>query len=109
MATNYKVLGQLAPSAATDTDAYTVPVSTQTIISSLVITERGGAAASFRIAVRVGGAALSSSQYIAYDSPIAANDLVALTLGIALSAGDVVTVYASSADLSFNLFGSEVS
>jgi len=41
--------------------------------------------------------------------PIAANDSTTLTLGITLAATDVVTVYASSADMSFNVFGTEIS
>jgi len=34
---------------------------------------------------------------------------VLLTLGITLATTDVVSVYASSADLSFSAFGSEIS
>ena len=34
--------------------------------------------------------------------------MIALTIGLTLAATDVVTVYASSANLSFNLFGAEV-
>lgn len=108
MANSYKVLGQSAPSATTDTDVYTVPSGTQTVISSIVITERGGADATFRIAVRPDGASITNSQYIAYDTPITANDVVALTLGITVDASDVVTVYASSGDVTFSLFGSEI-
>ena len=109
MAVAYKVLGQSAPSATTATDAYTVPAATQTIISSIVVAERGGSAATFRIAVRPNGAALATSHYIAYDTPVSANDVVALSLGITVDAADVVTVYASSGDVTFSLFGSEIS
>ena len=109
MAKSYKVLGQSAPSATTATDVYTVPSATQAVISSVVIAERGGSAATFRIAVRPDGASLTDSQYIAYDTPISANDVVALTLGMTVDATDVVTVYASSGDVTFSLFGSEIS
>lgn len=109
MATNYKVLGQSAPSATTATDVYTVPAATQTIISSIVVAERGGADATFRIAIRPNGDTLATSHYIAFDTPISANDVVALTLGVTVDAADVVTVYASSGDVTFSLFGSEVS
>jgi hypothetical protein len=43
-----------------------------------------------------------------YDSSIAANDTVTFTLGITLATTDVVTIYASSANMSFNAFGSEL-
>lgn len=103
-----KVLGQSAPLATTDTDLYTVPASTVTVGSTLVICNRSANPATFRIAIRVSGASISNEQYIAYDAPIAANTIVPFTIGITLSSTDVVTVQASSADLSFNLFGSEV-
>lgn len=108
MATTYKVLGQSAPSATTDTDLYTVPSATQTVVSTITVTNRSASAATYRVAVRVGGASIASEHYIAYDATVPANDTTALTLGITLAATDVVTVYASSADLSFNAFGSEI-
>jgi glucose-6-phosphate dehydrogenase assembly protein OpcA len=109
MATTYKVLGKSAPAATTDTTLYTVPSSTETIISTIVIANRAATAGTYRIAVRPDGATIANEHYLAYDVAIAANDSTALTLGITLDATDVVTVYASSADMSFNAFGSEIS
>lgn len=109
MPTIYKVLGQSAPSATTNTDVYTSPASTQTVISTISVANRGATAATFRIAIRVAGAAIANSHYIAYDATVAANDATNLTLGVTLAATDVVTVYASNANLTFNLFGSQIS
>ena len=109
MPTVYKVLAQLAPSATTATTLYTVPASTSAIVSTITVCNRAATSASYRIAIRPGGAALSNEDYIAYDIVIAANDTTALTLGITLATTDVVTVYASTANLSFNVFGSEIS
>lgn len=108
MATNYLVLGQVAPAATTNTTLYTVPASTQAVVSTITVSNRSAAQRTFRIAVRPDGASLANQHYLAYDSPIAANDTVALTLGITLGDTDVITVYASTADLSFTAFGSEV-
>jgi hypothetical protein len=108
MATAYKVLGQSNPAATTATTLYTVPASTQAVISTLVVCNQASTAATFRLAVRVGGAALAASQYLAYDVTVGAADSTALTLGITLAATDIVTVYASSATLSFTAFGSEI-
>lgn len=104
----YKVLGQSAPSATTDTTLYTVPSATETVISTIVVANRAATAGTFRIAIRPNGATIANQHYIAYDVPIAANDSTTLTLGITLDAADVITVYASSADMSFNAFGSEI-
>jgi glucose-6-phosphate dehydrogenase assembly protein OpcA len=109
MATAYKVLGQSNPAATTATTLYTVPASTQAVISTLVVCNQASTAATFRLAVRVGGAALAASQYLAYDVTVGAADSTALTLGITVAATDIVTIYGSSATLSFTAFGSEIS
>ena len=109
MAYAYKVLGQSAPSATTATDVYTVGAGKQAIISTITIANRSASSRTYRIAVRPAGATLANQHYIAYDVSLAANDTTALTLGITLTATDVVTVYASTTDLSFGIFGSEIS
>lgn len=108
MATTYKVLGQVAPSATTATTLNTVPAATQCVVSTITVCNRAATAATFRIAIRPAGATLSNEHYIAYDSTISANDTTAFTLGITLAATDVITVYASTANISFNAFGSEI-
>jgi len=105
----YKVLAQSAPSATTNTDIYTVAASTQVVISTITICNRAGSAATYRIAIRPNAATLANQHYIAYDATVPANDMISLTLGITIDAADVVTVYSSSANLSINLFGTEIS
>jgi hypothetical protein len=109
MAYAYKVLGQSAPSATTNTDVYTVGSGKQAIISTITVANRSASGRTYRIAIRPAGATLANQHYIAYDVSLAANDTTALTLGITLTATDVVTVYASTTDLSFGIFGSEIS
>ena len=108
MAATYKVLGQVTPAATTATTLYTVPSATSAVCSTLVVANTAVTGATFRIAVRPAGEALATKHYIAYDTTIAANDSIFLTLGMSLATTDVITVYSSSATLSFNLFGSEI-
>jgi glucose-6-phosphate dehydrogenase assembly protein OpcA len=108
MATTYKVLGQSNPSATTATTLYTVPSATQTVVSTIVVCNQAATAATYRIAIRPDGASLAAQHYVAYDVTIGANDSTALTLGITLGDTDVITIYASSATLSFNAYGSEI-
>ena len=108
MATTYKILGQDAPSAASDTTLYTVPSATSTVVSTIAVCNRG-VSSTFRIAVRPTGDALANKHYVVYDNFVNAGDAVFLTLGITLAATDVVTVRAGTADMSFSLFGSELS
>jgi hypothetical protein len=109
MPTTYKVLGQVNPSATTATTLYTVGAGKSAVVSTIAVCNQAATSATYRIAIRVAGSALSAEEYIAYDSTVAANDSTMLTIGITLAATDVITVYASSANLSFNAFGSEIS
>jgi hypothetical protein len=110
MATIYKILGQAAPAATTETDLYTVPASTSAIISTLVVTNRSTtAAATFRLSTSAAGAATATKDYIAYDITIAPSGIVALTFGVTLATTDKIRVYASTANLSFNAYGTEIS
>ena len=109
MATAYKVLGQSNPSATTATTLYTVPSATSTVVSTVVICNQTATAATFRLSVRPAGAAQTNAMYLAYDVTVGASDSTALTLGITMATTDVLTVYGSTATLSFTAFGSEIS
>ena len=108
MAKSYKVLGQSNPSATSATTLYTVPSATQTVVSSITICNLAATDATYRIAIRPDAEALANKHYISYDSTIPANDTIGLTLGVTANAADVVTVYASTASVAFNIFGSEI-
>jgi len=107
MATNYKVLGQSIPSANTNTTLYTCATANGAVCSTLAICNQG-ASTSVRAAVRVAGAAIEAKQYIVYDAAVSQSDTLFLTIGVALANTDVVTVYAGTANVSFNLYGSEI-
>ena len=110
MPTTYKILGRKASAATTMEELYVVPSSTSTVVSTITVCNRASAARTYRIAIKPAtGTTLATEHYIAYDVTIAANDTTALTLGVTLTATDVVTVYASTTDLSFGIFGSEIS
>jgi glucose-6-phosphate dehydrogenase assembly protein OpcA len=108
MPTVYKVLGQSAPSATTNTDLYTVPAATSAVVSTIVVANRAAISSNYRIAIRPAGATLANQHYLAYDVAVGAGDSTTLTLGITLAATDIITVYGSTADLSFSAFGSEI-
>lgn len=109
MPTVYKVLGQSAPAATTATTLYTVPASNSSVVSTIAVCNRGASSGTFRIAIRPAGATLANQHYIAYDNIISANSTISFTIGITLATTDVITVYASSADMSFSAYGSEIS
>jgi hypothetical protein len=108
MATVYKILGQSAPAATTETLAYTA--GNQAVLSSITICNQAATSATFRIAVRP-AADLTTTQkhWIVYGSTVAANDSTIITPGITLATGDKVFVYASTTTMSFSVFGTELS
>ena len=109
MATTYKTLGQAAPAATTSTDLYTVPAATSAIISTITVANRAATDATFRISQSLTGAALTDKDYLIYDATIPASGFITLTLGITMATTDKLRVYASSGNISFNAFGTELS
>lgn len=107
MANVYKVLGQSNPAATTLTTLYTVPASTSAVASTLTVCNIG-VSTTVRAAVRPAGATLANQHYIIYDAAVNANDTLFFTLGLSLATTDVVSVYAGTTGMSFNLYGTEI-
>ena len=109
MATAYKVLGQQAPAATTAAALYTVPSATEAVLSTITVCNRGAAVGTIRLYVRPNDETLADKHYIVYDASVAAKDTLFLTVGATMDAADVLYCYASTADFSFNAYGSELS
>lgn len=107
MADKAKVLGQSFPGAGVLTAAYTVPSATQAVVSTIKVCNQGPAT-TFQIAVAVAGAASEAKQFLYYDLPLAANDVYSATEGWTLQATDVIRAQSASGQVSFNVFGLEV-
>lgn len=108
MPTDYRVLGQVLPSANTLTTLYTVPASKQAVVSTITVCNQAATNAAFGICLRPAGASQTTSQYIAMGAVAPANDTIVLTLGLTLTATDVVSVSATTATVSFGCFGSQI-
>ena len=109
MATTYKILGQVTPGTTAASTLYTVPSTTQVVVSSLVVCNLTTTARTYRLAIRPDGATLASHHYLAYDTTVAANDSSALTFGITIDSTDIITVQESAANtLAFTVFGAEL-
>ena len=109
MPQTHKVLGQVAPANTNNADLYTVPATTQAIVSTLSIANITTTAATFRAAVRPAGASIANQHWIAYDVSLGGADSVTLTLGVTLAATDVLTVRSGTANaLAFSAFCVEI-
>lgn len=105
MAETFQPIAQSAPGATTLTDLYTVPASTQSVVSRLVVCNRGSAG-TFRVAVSPLGAAIANAHYLYYDCALGAGESKEILSGMTLQPTDKVRVYASHADMGFSMFGS---
>jgi hypothetical protein len=108
MAIRYKVLGQKSPAANTSWDIYAVNGTKDAIINCITIANRDTAPSLYRISVRPDAATLTTDMYLAYDVTVDGNSSIALNLGITLNQNDVITVQASTGNVSFNVFGAEL-
>jgi len=109
MTTIYKVLGQSAP-ASTSADLYTVPASTDTVVSTInACNTHASNSATIDIAVRVGGSSIATKDYLVKGLALAAGSTFTYTAGVTLDATDVITVVSSTNDVAFAAFGSEIS
>lgn len=87
---------------------YTVPESRAAVASSIVISNIGTTAATYRIAVVKYGETISHKSMIAFDHPIIQTSNETMTIGVSLAAGDRVMVQSDTDKLQFQLFGSEL-
>lgn len=108
MTTALKVLGQASPTANTLTTIYTVPATNSAILSTITVCNRGTANAVFSLAVRPAGESIADKHYITYETFLPNKDTIYLTLGLALSATDVLSANVSTSDVSIGAYGTEV-
>ncbi len=105
MPTAYKTAGQDNPGASLTT-LYTVPASTE-FVGKFVVANRAAVTKEFRMAIRIGGAAIADDMYWFYDWIIPAQDSLTVE-GISMAATDKLDVYGEDANVSFNLNGVEI-
>lgn len=94
--------------AGAQVDLYTVPTSTQAIISTIAIANASTTGQTYRISVIPSGQTQAAKHFVAFDVPVSANSTDTYTVGMTLAAGDKIRVSSDSAQVSFTAFGSEI-
>lgn len=113
MPTTYKQLNAVAGNGTIATAAnlvthFSATASTSTIISSIVICNASSSAATYTIAINTASATYAAGRYVVYQATIAANDTVALTLGLVLDPTNrYLNVSSSSTSVNFSAYGAE--
>jgi len=108
MPNDYKILGQAALTGTVPTDIYTVPSSTDTIVSTIVVANLGTVATSYSLGVSFQGTAIASKDYLAKDQEILGNESYTWTIGATLGPADKLRGYVTAGTVAFNAFGQEI-
>ena len=103
-----QILGQVNPTASTNTDLYTVPGATAAVCGSLLACNQTAAQIKIRIAIVKSGDVLGVKSYLFFNLPVEAEDTFEFNIGLSLAAGDKIVVWANSPDVSFNVTGVQV-
>ena len=114
MTTTYKILGQTLPTANTLSNVYVVPTSTSAIVSTITICNQDTANANVDIIVRPVNEALAAKHYLLKSVTIPRADTMILSPGLTLNASVILAVNnavvsgETAANVSFNVFGVEL-
>jgi hypothetical protein len=113
MAIAYKVLGQKVPTSGNEEVVYTVPAGKSATISSIVIANVNGntvVTTSATLYVRPSGQAAADRYALVKNSTVLTyGELIAVTNGMTLSAGDIISVQALFTNsICVHVFGGEI-
>ena len=89
MAQSYKILGQIAPAANTETNVYVTPAATSAIVNTIYITNQDSANANVDIVIRPINETLSDKHYLLRNQKIDAADSIILNINVTMNA-DVI-------------------
>jgi len=111
MPQNFKRLGSINPASNTQTNVYVVPAATEAVISTVTVCNQGSSNRLYSIAVMTASefnVAAPDSSFIIRDAALPASDTIILTIGLTMNSGSILTANTSNANISFNVFGSEL-
>ena len=112
MANTYKILGQVNPTANSQSNVYVVPAATSAVINSIQIANQSASNVSYSLIVMPSSAYASPASngmyYIIRGSTMPASDAATLTLSLSLPAGAIIAANTNSSSLSFSAFGVEI-
>jgi hypothetical protein len=100
MATTSKTLFRGAATTTVGTTLYTVPASTTTVVTNIIVTNTAGAAGTFTLGFA--GTNLATTVYVA------ANDSTVLDIKQPLTATQTITGGASATSINFHISGVEI-
>jgi hypothetical protein len=108
----YKILGQIQTTANVLTTIYTVPASTNTVVTTITICNQSPNTVSVNVAANVSGSAVSTKNFIVSGYSLGAAETLVLEPRISLNVGSIlsanITGANASSNISINAFGVEI-
>lgn len=109
MATAYKILGQSQPTDTNNATLYTVPASTEAIVSTITVANTSATDTTFRLFAVASGDSAGTDNALFYDGDLTSNSTISFTLGLTLGAADAIVCRTSTGTaVTFQAFGSEL-
>ena len=108
----YKILGQVQTTANVLTTIYTVPASTNTVVTTITICNQSANTVSVNVAANVSGSAVSTRNFIVSGYSLGAAETLVLEPRISLNVGSILSANITGANaasnVSINAFGVEI-
>ena len=108
----YKILGQIQTTANVLTTIYTVPASTNTVVTTITICNQSANTVSINVAANVSGSAVSTKNFIVSGYSLGAAETLVLEPRISLNVGSILSANVTGANavsnVSINAFGVEI-
>ena len=113
MPQSFKRLGAIVPSANTQTNVYVVPESTEAVLSTVTVCNQTAVNTSYSLmyfdeSEFNTGASAPSSSFLIRGAVVPAADTIVLTMGLTANANAIISCNATGSDISFSIFGSEI-
>jgi hypothetical protein len=109
MAQDYKILGQITPSAGVLTNVYVTGASTQAAIGTITVSGLFETTnSSFSLIVRPINEALSEKHFFFRGSPVVPNDTLVISGAITMGPNTILAANSSSGNAHFTAFGVEI-
>ena len=108
----YKILGQIQTTANVLTTIYTVPASTNTVVTTITICNQSANTVSVNVAANVSGSAVSTKNFIVSGYSLGAAETLVLEPRVSLNVGSILSANIPGANaasnVSINAFGVEI-
>jgi hypothetical protein len=108
----YKILGQVQPTGNILTTIYTVPASTNTVVTTITICNQSANTVSVNVAANVSGSAVTTKNFIVSSYALGAAETLVLEPRVSLNVGSILSANITGANaasnVSINAFGVEI-